>query len=137
MEKLGATCATAVESRVEVDGRIVTSRGLEQLWNSLSRLWSSCLGKRKLLKSLHLWYVFFYQTSLQIHILGTDRVLVSSDHFLVRRYSSVKKVVYVAVCNLILYNGILLMLELQLGTSDVTFFYHYCCDFLESEVCKG
>ncbi|KAF3524424.1 hypothetical protein F2Q69_00046952 [Brassica cretica] len=27
MEKLGATCATAVESRVEIDGRIVTSRG--------------------------------------------------------------------------------------------------------------
>lgn len=27
MEKLAATCATAVESRVQIDGRIVTSRG--------------------------------------------------------------------------------------------------------------
>lgn len=27
MEKLAATCATASESRVEIDGRIVTSRG--------------------------------------------------------------------------------------------------------------
>lgn len=27
MEKLKATCATAVESRVQIDGRIVTSRG--------------------------------------------------------------------------------------------------------------
>lgn len=27
MEKLAATCAAAVESRVEIDGRIVTSRG--------------------------------------------------------------------------------------------------------------
>lgn len=27
MEKLASTCATAVESRVQIDGRIVTSRG--------------------------------------------------------------------------------------------------------------
>lgn len=47
MEKLGATCATAVESRVEVDGRIVTSRGPGTTMEFSVTLVEQLFGKEK------------------------------------------------------------------------------------------
>ncbi|KAG2313970.1 hypothetical protein Bca52824_017092 [Brassica carinata] len=47
MEKLGATCGTAVESRVEVDGRIVTSRGPGTTMEFSVMLVEQLFGKEK------------------------------------------------------------------------------------------
>ncbi|KAF3520262.1 hypothetical protein DY000_02059528 [Brassica cretica] len=47
MEKLGATCATAVESRVEIDGRIVTSRGPGTTMEFSVALVEQLFGKEK------------------------------------------------------------------------------------------
>ncbi|CAH2036558.1 unnamed protein product [Thlaspi arvense] len=47
MEKLAATCATAVETRVEIDGRIVTSRGPGTTMEFSVTLVEQLLGKDK------------------------------------------------------------------------------------------
>lgn len=74
MEKLGVTCGKAVESRVEVDGRIVTSRGPGTTMEFSVTLVEQLFGKEKAAEvSAPLVCPLFYQASLELHILGNGR----------------------------------------------------------------
>ena len=107
MEKLGATCAIAVESRVEIDGRIVTSRGPGTTMEFSVKLVEQLFGKEKAAE---------VSAPLVCLLLSN---LTSNPH--IGKCSPWQRrvlLVYVAVYNVMLCNDMLLMLGLQLDIRE-------------------